>query len=255
MAVLSDYMSDLENLIQAPTSPIPLVTAALRQHYINKARGQCAAQGDNLPGYGTLAVSQASNQYPFASITFPASAGIKSAIAIETVNWLTPQGGQLPVNPIEWARYNRYELAHRTPVRTSPRVWSELQQGDLGTMFLNPLDNAYTLAIRARCIPVDLVDDNTPDAIPYGWSDAVPFLAAWYCYMSLQRQADADKMLERYQGMMQVGRGGAVPDTQAGVFNGSPDIYMAGRLGMGGGGGGPGQGRTHPRQSSPPTAA
>lgn len=251
--VLSDYMSDLENLIQAPTSPVPLINAALRQHYINKARNQIAGIGDMIPGYGELAVDETAVQYPFSAITFDPSTGIGSAIALETVNWDTPGGGQLPLNTIEWQRYNRFELGHYVLKRTRPRVWTEFSQGDQGTLWVNPLDAPYTLSIRARCLPVDLEDDTTPDAIPYGWSEAVQFLAAWYCYMVMQRQADADKMLQRFQMMMQVARGEATPDTQPGQFNGSPDPFLAGRLGVTGGGG---PGRTaQPRQSSPPTAA
>jgi len=251
--VLSQYVSDLTNLIQAPTSPIPLLTSALLQRSINQARGQIAVSGDCVPGYGSLPVSNATLFYSFSQITFEFPTGIKGAIAIETINYNTPQGGQLPVNPIEWARYNRYELGHSVFVRTPPRVWTQFGEGDQGTLWVNPLDAPYTLQVKTRCIPVDLVDDQTPDAIPYQWSDAVVFLAAWYAYMSLQRQADADHMLQRFQQMMQIARGASIPDTMPFVFNGAPDPFMAGRMGMSGGGGM--QGRAQPRQSNPPTAA
>ena len=53
--------------------------------------------------------------------------------------------------------------------------------------------------IDSICIPVDLVDDTTPDAIPYPWTDAVPYYAAYICYMNSSRAADAMRMFSETQ--------------------------------------------------------
>ena len=254
MSVLSVYDNILENLIQSPTSPIPLLPPPLRTVYINIARKQIAAIGDMLPGYGTLAIAPPTYQYAFSQITFPSppnTPGMNGALAVETINWDTPQGGQKPLNPVEWARFNRYTLGHEVPKTGQPRIWTEFGQGSNGTIWVNPPDKPYTLSIRARALPIDLVDDTTPDAIPYEWSDAVPFLAAWYCYMALQRQADADKMLQRFQMLLNISRQTATPNTNAALFNGAPDPLLAGRLGINSG---PGR-AAQPRQQTPPTAA
>lgn len=206
--------------------------------------------GDVLPGYGKLNVDQNTQQYSFSQIQFSGS-GIAGPLAIETVNYEIGEGTR-PLNALEWQRFNRYELGQPVPKRSQPRVWSEFGQGTAGTLWVNALDGAYTLDIKARLHPADLVDDTSPDAIPYLWSDAVPFLAAWYAYMALQRQADADKAQQRFAQMMQLARGAATPTTQPGQFPGTPDPFMAGRLGVGGGGG---QRAAQPRQQSPPTAA
>ena len=47
-----------------------------------------------------------------------------------------------------------------------------------------------------------MYDSTTPEAIPYLWTDAVPFFAAYYALLSAQagqRQGDADRMFARYQ--------------------------------------------------------
>ena len=254
MPALSQYDNVLVNLIQSPTSPVPLLTQPLRTLYINIARKQIAAVGDMLPGYGTIQIGAGNLQYLFSAITFPsppAPAGLNGAIAVETISWDTPSGGQQPLNAIDWARYNRYSLGHNVPRAGPPKVWTQFGQGSNGSFFVNLPDQAYTLSIRARCLPIDLVDDTTPDVIPYLWSDAVPFLAAWYCYMAMQRQADADHMLQRFQTLLNIARQTATPDTQPSEFMGGPDPFAAGRLGVASG---PGR-AAQPRQQNPPTAA
>jgi hypothetical protein len=253
MPVLSTYVSDLTNLIQAPTSPIPLLPSAQLQRNINLARGQLAVSGDMVPGYGLLDVVAGTTQYPFTAISlYPeVPSGIGGIIAVETINWNTATGGQQPLNPITWQRYNRYVLGQSAPKPTPPRVWTQFGEGSSGTIWINPVDGPYTLSCRTRCYPEDLADDDTPDAIPYQWTDSVVFLAAWYCYMSLQRQADAEQMMQRFSQMMQVARGASIPDTLPGQFNGAPDPMGPNRLGVGTG---PGR-AAQPRQQTPPTAA
>jgi hypothetical protein len=220
--------------------------------YINIGRGQIALQGNAIPGYGTLDVGPASQQYPFSAIDFGAIPGVSGAIAIETINYDTPGGGQQPINPIDWARFNRYELGHSTVKPSPPRVWTQFGQGQAGTLWINALDGPYTLSIKADCNPVDLVDDTTPEALPYMWTDAVPWFAAFYWYAGTgQNPQAAQGMLQVFQQFMQMARGGATPSTLPGVFTGSPDPLMAGRLGLSSG---PGR-SAQPRQQTPPTAA
>lgn len=218
--------------------------------YINIGRGQIAVQGDCLPNYGTLEVAPPTQQYSFSQIQFPPGSGIAGPVALETINWDTPQGGQQPLNAIEWARFNRFEQGHTTPTPSKPRVWTQFGQGGSGTLWVNTLDGPYTLSIKARCYPVDLVDDTTPDALPYLWTDAVPWFAAFY-YLSGNGQnpemAAAD--LKVFQQFVTMARGGATPDTQPGQFTQGPDLLMNGRLGLSTGA------VSHPRQLGPPQMA
>jgi hypothetical protein len=218
--------------------------------YINIGRGQIAIQGDAIFGYGTLAVSSASQQYPFSAIDFGGTPGVKGALALETVNY-DVGGGQRPVNQIEWARFNRYELGHAVPIPSQPRVWSQFGQGANGTLWLNALNGPYTLSIKAACYPVDLVDDNTPEALPYMWTDAVPWFAAFYWYAGTgQNQQAAQGALSVFQNFMQMARSGANPVTQGTASTQGGDPFLSGRLGISTG---PGR-NAQPRQSSPPTA-
>lgn len=219
--------------------------------YINIGRGQIAVQGDAIPGYGALTITPASQQYPFSAINFGIP-GVAGAIAIETINWDTPTGGQQPLNPVDWARFNRYNLGHSTPKVGPPKVFTQFGQGAAGTLWFNKVDQAYPLSIKARCYPVDLVDDTTPEALPYMWTDPVPWFAAFYWLAGMgQQPQQAAAMLQAFNQFMQFARAGATPDTNPAVYTQAPDPLMAGRLGISSG---PGR-AAQPRQSTPPTAA
>lgn len=217
--------------------------------YINIGRGQIAIQGDAIPGYGHLHVDETTQQYSFDQITFD-TPGVAGPLALETVDWKVGDG-QRPMNAIDWARFNRYELGHVHPRRGHPRVWTQFGQGSAGTIFVNALDQPYDLIVKARVHPVDLVDDATPEALPYMWTDAVPWFAAFYWLAGPgQNPQLAQAMLSGFQQFMQMARGGANPNTQGSQFVQAPDPLMAGRLGATGG-----QGGRQPRQQTPPTAA
>jgi hypothetical protein len=53
--------------------------------------------------------------------------------------------------------------------------------------------------IDCSCIPFPLMTDNDPEAIVLPWSDAVPYLSAFFCLMQQQRQQDAAGMLELFK--------------------------------------------------------
>lgn len=231
--MLNQYLAITQSLIQTPASPVPLITAALLTQYINLARGQIAAQGECVPAIGAINTTAGISGYQFTTIQFsPADAPmIKSAIAIRMINLVTATG-QRRVVVREWPWFNNYIIAKPVENTGPPKVWTQYRQGSPeGVIFINIPDQAYALAIDAVCIPIDLVDDTTPEILPYLWTDAVPFYAAWYAFMAFQRQADADHMLERYTQMMGRARSGVTPGVLPGTFPQGPDPMLANRLG------------------------
>lgn len=231
--LLSQYLALTRSLIQTPQSPIPLIPDALLTQDINLARRQIAAQAECIPAQGTLAVDPSSQQYPFSAITFPAASGIAAAINVRTMTWgMAGLPGRKPMFVYNWPRFNSFILAQPVPASGQPRYWAEYGTGTSGSVYVNQLDGSYTLHIDAIGLPVALADDSTPDAIPALWEDAVPFYAAFYAFMQLQRQADADLMLQRFQALMGRAQGGATPSVQSGAFPGGGDPVAANRLGM-----------------------
>lgn len=77
-----------------------------------------------------------------------------------------------------------------------PSYWSQFGQGVVGSFYLFPIPaQVLSLDVDAICLPLDLTGSgNETDAIPYPWSDCVPYFAAYQCYMNSSRAPDAARM-------------------------------------------------------------
>jgi hypothetical protein len=94
------------------------------------------------------------------------------------------------------------------------------------------------------CFPITLASDSDPEAIPYLWTDAVPYFAAYLALLSAQsqaRQADAERMFSRYSEFLNRARRFATPSVLSGIYPQNPSPVMQNQLGIqraaGGGGG------------------
>jgi hypothetical protein len=123
-------------------------------------------------------------------------------------------------------------------------VMARQAQGAFSTVWVS--SNGGNLNLDMVFLPIDLVDDTSYEAVPYPWTDAVPFYAAWYAYMSMQRQSDAQLMLGRYGEVLRRGRTtatstnlpendaggvGAVMATTKSTLGAAPPQMAAGRAG------------------------
>jgi hypothetical protein len=230
--LLSQYLTITQSLIQTPASPVPLLTTDLLTLYINIARGQVAGQGECIPAFASLTVTNSDFGYAFSALTFAESDMIAGALSISKINYFTAAGAWKRVTSRDWPWFNDYVVAASPPVSGPPSVWSQYRQGAQGIFYINPLDTSYDLMIDTIAYPVDLVDDTTVDAIPYLWTDAVPFYAAYYAYMAMQRQADADHMFQRFQELMGRARMAVTPSVLPTSYPQGPDPMLPNRLGV-----------------------
>lgn len=255
--LLSQYLAITQSLIQTPASPIPLITTALLTQYINIARGQVAGQAQCIPAIGQLVTTPGTSGYAFGAIAFsPIDAPmIAGPINIRMISLVTATGQQR-VTARDWPWFNNYVIAKPTETTGPPKIWTQYRQGSLGVIFINIPDQAYELAVDAVCYPVDLSGaTGEVDAIPYLWTDAVPFYAAYYAYMAFQRQADADTFLDRFQQLMSRARIAVTPEVLPGQYQQGPDPMLPNRLGIHPGGRGGGQPVAGPMPRPPPVGA
>lgn len=230
--MLAKYQALFQNLIQYPAPPTPLISNDQATVYINAARGQVALEAECIRVFATLAIVPGTQQYPFSAIKFPAgTSGVQGVQDVRLVNYAVA-GGQQRVIGREWEWFNRYILANPVPVPGAPIVWAQYAQGANGTIFVNEPDTDYTLFLDTVCYPIDLVDDSTVEAIPYQWTDAVPFWAAWLGFQTLTRQTDADKMMANYRELVQRARRAATPSVLPHQFEQSTDYTLPNKLGM-----------------------
>ena len=231
--MLATYETLTQALLQAPSSPIPLIATATLDIYINQSRLQVAAQGRCVRQYVTLPLVAGQRIYPFSAIT-GLSASVTGTYHIRQM-WLQLPGssGQVLMYPRPFEWFGLFALNTATPVAGQPARWAQFGQGEEGSVFVDPVpDISYTASVDVLCVPTPLLTDATPEAIPDIWTLAVPFYAAWWGFQSAQRQADADRMLQRFREQMTLARNAANPDLAQESWSQSPDLEMAGRMGV-----------------------
>lgn len=235
--MLSAYLLRVQQLvINPPDTNSLLYSSSDLTKYINTARGQLASEGV-IQVSATLAVTNASQVYPFASIVVTGTSGVAAVLNVRQMQYQV-SGGAVNVAPRPWPWFRYYNLG-KVAVPGPPTEWAQYGQGEQGSLYVTALDTNYTLAIDTVCLPINLVDDTTPEAIPYPWTDAVPYYAAYLAYTSDQRRADADEMFKEYQMFVDRARKFSTPSVLPGTYQQqSTDPTKANRLGLAQGSGG-----------------
>lgn len=240
--MLSTYELRTQQLLQNPAAPISLYQTTDIDSWINQARGQLAGESESIRIMGTLPIVAGTQVYPFTAIDLGGAAGVQGVIKANAA-WLTLGSGQRWMHPRGFPWFSLYQLNNPAPVQGQPRSWCQYGQGIGGTIYVADVpDTAYTINCDCVCYPEDLVDDTTPEAIPYFWTDAVPYFAAYLALLSAQslaRQADAKTMFDRYTEFVNRARRFATPATLPGIYPQQPDLTQTNQLGLGKPGGGP----------------
>ena len=142
----------------------------------------------------------------FASLT----SGVASILFVESVavSWgaLKPTLQQWNWNDLQ-AQIRAYPI-----ISGQPCFWAQFGQGVLGSIYIQPVPTqAASMEWSCICLPIDLVDDTTAEAIPYPWTDCVQYYSAYLAFMNARRPEEAANMKEIYKMGMLDARGDAEP--------------------------------------------
>jgi hypothetical protein len=208
--VLNAYLAATQNLLQNPSAPTSLYSAPNLTTFINTARGQLAGDGQCVRALTTF--NTVINQDVLA---FSTATGLNAAVAgILHLRMITITNRSLPLNAWPWEYFQQY--FYTSGALGQPTDWAQYGQGVTGSFFLNPIPNAiFNLVADAVCYPIPLVDDTTVEAIPYPWTDAVPYFAAYLALMGSQtntRTEYASRMLQLYNEFKDRARRYSTPD-------------------------------------------
>ncbi len=244
--MLTQYLTDLKNLLQNPSSPTSLYDNTSLTRYLNIARGQVATEGECVRVIGTIQTTIGLRSYNFSALNIGvvATTGVQGVMHVRRINY-NVASGQKWFTGRSWEYFDLYHINNPVPDSGPPAAWAQYAQGSAGTntgsgasgsFYIDPLpDIAYTLNCDCVCYPQPLVTDGDVEAIPYPWTDAVPFFAAYYAYLSSQtgaRQADADRMYGRYQEFLSRARRSANPSVNKFAYEQSGDPTAQNKLGM-----------------------
>lgn len=213
--LLSQYLGTLQSLIQSPSSPIPLVTTALLTQYINLGRAQVAIDAECVRSNATAAIVAGVSELAISQLAVQIT-GASQAIVVR--NARINGSDRVDMRPWDWFENYYLNGPPAVPV-TAESVMSHQGQGSFATLWIYAQQTG-NLSADVVLLPDNLASDSDPDVVPYPWTDAVPFWAAFYAYMAMQRQADANVFLMRYYEMTRRGRSGVtstmLPDNDPG---------------------------------------
>lgn len=236
--MLNQYLSETQALLQNPNAPSSLYSTASLTANINTARGQVAGESESIRAIGTLTLTAGVQVYPFSAINFgspPGVSGIQGAINARTA-WVGVGAGQIWLRPRPFEWLSLYELNNPNPSQAQPQVWSQYGQGVNGTIYFSKVpDQQYTVQLDCVCYPIALATDSTVEAIPYLWTDAVPYFAAYLALLGAQasnRQADAQRMFQLYQEFVNRARRFANPSVLPYQYPQSGSPVRANQLGI-----------------------
>lgn len=178
---------------------------------ITDATGTGASLTFSLSGINLL--NQGQEVYQFSDADLSEFPGVESIYMIKSVSLL-------------YSNF-RYSLAcypfttYQALIRTWSQQWqyvpavcAQYGQGVGGSFYMYPIPSqAYQMEWDCFCLPQDLTDDLSVEAIPMPWTEAVPYFAAHLGYLELQNAQFAnyyldlfDKMCLRYSQYARPGR-------------------------------------------------
>ncbi len=215
--MLTTYENRTRQLLQNPGAGTSLYATADIDSWINQARGQLAGETEACRFLGTLTTQLGVRNYNFSSINLGSGNGLAGVINARQMLYAVASGYQW-IRPRPWSWYFLFKLNNPVPQSGAPTVWSQFSQGgsgqgsitgigtgtmSSGSFYLDPPpDLVYSILIDCSCYPSTLVADTDIEAIPYLFTDAIPYFAAYLALMSAQtsiRMEYAQKMFELYK--------------------------------------------------------
>lgn len=238
--MLTAYQTQTRALLQLPGSASnSLYEDVDITRWINLARGQIAIEPQNscIRAMGTISTVIGQQSYNFSSVGTGVSAttGIQGIINIRSLSY-NIASGQLWITPRTWPWFSLYNMNNAVPVRGAPASWAQFAQGAAGNFYIGPTPDAiYVLNCNAVCYPIALVDDTTVEALPYPWTDCVPFLAAYWALLSAQtnaRMADALNYYKMYGEFAERARAASNPETNRWMYQSAGDPAQGPKMGI-----------------------
>lgn len=250
--MLTQYLNQVNLLLQNPAATTSLYATSDLTRWINIARGQVAGEGECVRYLGTLTTTIGQRNYNFSSISTGTASvsGISGVLHVNSIRYAVGSGYQR-LQPEQWEWFELYPLNDPVPPSGPPSYWAQYGQGGSGagsitgvgsgtlisgSFYVDPLpDLAYALTLDTVCYPQALAADSDVEAIPYLWTDAVPYLAGYYALMSTQtnqRMADAMRYFELYKQFVQRARQAANSSVTRYIYPQANDPTQINKLGV-----------------------
>lgn len=148
-------------------------------------------------------LNEGQEQYPFSAVDLSPFPGIGSIYFVRSVSIIySNYRYSLPMYS-----FSVYQSMIRQYVASQyqyvPTFCSQFGQGTAGTLFMYPPPSqTYQLEWDCQCLPQDLADDQSVEAIPDPWTDAVSYYAAHLAFLELQNGNTSRMYLDLFEKRM-----------------------------------------------------
>lgn len=163
---------------------------------MTSATGNGATFTCNVSGISQTTTNQ--EVYAFSAFTNP-KPGYGPIIAVRGVS-LIYANYRYSIPIYDFSTYQAFIRQYPRQYFFVPTMGAQFGQGAAGSLFLYPIaSQSYSMEWDCTFLPADLNTNLDPEAIPLPWTDAVPMLAAWYCFTELQNYNAAAYHLSIYE--------------------------------------------------------
>ena len=162
------------------------------------------ATGSGFEGTVTTSLNNTVNQgqevYPYSGIDVSYFPGVKSVYFVRSISLIY---SNYRYSVPQYA-FSTYQALIRQYVASQyqyvPTFAAQFGQGVGGSLFMYPVPSqTYQLELDCQCLPQDMIDDQSVEAIPEPWTDCVPYWAAHLAMLELQNGNAARMYLDLFE--------------------------------------------------------
>ncbi len=137
--------------------------------------------------------------YPFSGVDLSPFPGYGVIYMVRSVS-LIYANYRYSLPMYSFSAYQAYIRQYPFQYQYIPTVGSQFGQGSNGSFYLYPLPSTnYQMEWDCQCLPQDLIDDQSVEALPWPWIDAVKYYAAYRAFLEIQNMNSARMHLELFE--------------------------------------------------------
>ncbi len=148
--------------------------------------------------------AQGQEVYPFSRVDLSAYPGVESVYWVRKCSIIF-SNSRYTVRMYSFSTYNAQIRTYPFAYQYTSFFASQYGRGTGGSFYLYPIPSqTYQMEWDCQCLPSDLVDDTSPEAIPMPFTEAVPWYAAHLGMIELMNFNAANFFLQMFESRMKV---------------------------------------------------
>jgi len=166
------------------------------QVQISDPTGTGATATANLSMFNTLEGGQ--EVYPFSGVDLAPFPGVGAIFMVRSVS-IIYANYRYSLAVYDFSTYQARVRQYPFQYQYVPTIGAQFGQGTNGSFYLYPIASTnYQMEWDSFCLPQDLIDNQSVEALPDPWVDAVPYFAAHLAFLELQNANSARMHLELF---------------------------------------------------------